>query len=258
MKYISWRSLLFTATLALYITMVAPESVVAGEAAAPAAAPVAAVVAEVEGSKELPSGPIGMIGASGIIGYLIVILSIVVVALCIENLVAVKREKLIPDDILADIEQALDDGQYDEALEICQSEDCMMTRIIGAGLGKMATGFDRMEEAMAEEADAQATLLHQKLGYINLIAACAPMMGLLGTVSGMITAFGEIASKPTANAQDLAGGIYVALTTTLLGLIVAIPSTAAFAFFRGRVVKILIVMGIITGEILDRFRPVEE
>lgn len=214
--------------------------------------------AQTAASSELPNGPLEMVLASGFIGYIIVLLSVVAVALAIENLIAIKREKLMPDDLLADIENALDNGEYEEALEICQAEDCMMTRILGAGLSKMANGFERMEEAMAEEADAQATMLHQKLGYINLIAGVAPMMGLLGTVSGMIGAFGEIARKPTANAQDLAGGIYIALMTTLLGLIVAIPSTAAFAFFRGRVVKILMVMGIITGEILDRFRPVEE
>ncbi len=211
-----------------------------------------------EPANELPEGPIGMIIASGVIGWLICILSIVALGLMIENLMAVKREKLMPDDLLADIEGALDEGQYEEALDICQAEDCMMTRILGAGLSKMANGFERMEEAMAEEADAQATLLHQKLGYLNLIAGTAPMMGLLGTVGGMITAFGEIARNPSATAADLAAGIYVALMTTLLGLIVAIPSTVGFTFFRGRVVKILMVMGIIVGEILDRFRPVPE
>jgi len=206
----------------------------------------------------LPQGPLEMVIASGFIGWIIVGMSVVAVALSIENAMAVKRDKLIPEDILGDVEAALDNGEYEEALNICEQEDCMLTRILAAGLGKMATGFDRMEEAMAEEADAQATLLYQKLGYINLIAGTAPMMGLLGTVSGMIGAFGTIARSPTANAQDLAGGIYVALMTTLLGLIVAIPSTVAFTVFRGRVVKILMAMGAITGDILDRFRPVEE
>jgi biopolymer transport protein ExbB len=212
--------------------------------------------AEPEDSK-VPTGVIGLFLCSGSVGFFICFLSVIAVALCIENMVAIKREKLMPDDILSDIEAALDNGEYDEALEICQSEDCMMTRILGAGLAKMANGFDRMEEAMGEEADAQATILYQKLGYINLIAGVAPSLGLLGTVQGMIGAFGEIATNPTANASDLAGGIYVALVTTFEGLIVSIPCTTAYVFFRGRVVKLLMVMGIISGEILDRFRPVE-
>lgn len=211
-----------------------------------------------EAKPKVPEGTLQMIIASGFFGYLIIGLSVVTVALMIESLVSVKREKMMPEGLLADIEGAIEEGEFEEALDICQAEDCMMTRILGAGLSKMANGLERMEDAMGEEADAQATMLYQKLGYINLIAGTAPMMGLLGTVSGMIGAFGEIATNPQANAADLAGGIYVALMTTLLGLIVAIPSTVGFAFFRGRVVKILMVMGIITSEILDRFRPTTE
>lgn len=229
----------------------------AGSMALVVAAP-ALLLAGEEGGSSVPEGPVALLVNSGVVGWLICLLSVVSLGLVIENLMSVKREKLMPDDLLADIEGALDEEQYEEAIDICQAEDCMMTRIIGAGLGKMANGFDRMEEAMGEEANAQATLLHQKLGYLNLIAGVAPMMGLFGTVQGMIGAFGEIARNPTANAAELAGGIYVALMTTLLGLMVAIPTTVAFAFFRGRLVKILMVMGIISGEILDRFRPLPE
>lgn len=207
-----------------------------------------------EAKEAVPSGPLEMVLASGYIGYLICLLSVVTVALIIESLMSLKRERMMPEDLLADIEGAIDGGNYEEAIEICQAEDCMMTRIIGAGLAKMSMGHGRMEEAIAEESDAQATMLHQKLGYINLIAGVAPMMGLLGTVQGMIGAFGEIATNPQSSAADLAAGIYVALMTTLLGLIVSIPSTVAFTFFRGRVVKILMVMSMINGEILDRFR----
>lgn len=209
-------------------------------------------------AQDIPRGPLDMIAESGYIGYLICFLSVITLALIIENTITIKREKLMPEDLLADIEAALDEGNYEEAMDLCQSEDCMMTRIIGAGLSKMSLGVERMEDAISEESDAQATMLHQKLGYINMIAGVAPMLGLLGTVSGMITAFGIMASNPQANASVLAAGIYVALMTTLLGLVVAIPATVAFTFFRGRVVKILIVMGIVNGEIIDRFRAAEE
>ncbi len=251
------RTMLGVVTTLLIMGLVVVPLVMGGEATD------AATTAAVGGGggdsgSDLPRGPVQLVLSGGIIGGIIILLSIVALALCIENLVAIKREKLMPDDVLADVENALDNGEYEEALEICQGEDCMMTRILGAGLSKMASGFERMEEAMSEEADAQATILHQKLGYINLIAGVSPMLGLFGTVWGMITAFGTIATMEAPNAKDLAGGIYVALVTTFLGLLVAIPTTAAFTFFRGRVVKILMVMGIVSGEILDRFRPVEE
>ncbi len=240
---------------------VAGEDAAAPAAAAPAAAAPAKAAAEKassaasqEAEKAIPSGPLEMIKASGIFGYIICLMSVIAVALVIENLLTLKRDKLLPEDLLADIEGALDSGNYEEAMEICEAEDCMLTRIISAGLSKMPLGVARMEDAIGEESDAQATMLNQKLGYINLIAAIAPMMGLLGTVFGMIDAFGMIASNPQSNASDLAAGIYVALMTTLLGLVVAIPSTVAFTFFRGRVVKILMVMSIVNGEIVDRFR----
>jgi len=263
MKSSMWaRTLLGVVTTVLVLGILIAPLGIAGDgdaaAPAPAAAPAAGGAATPAEPDNLPRGPVAMALAGGVVGFVILLLSVVALALCIENLVAIKREKLMPDDVLADIENALDNGEYEEALEICQSEDCMMTRILGAGLSKMANGFERMEEAMAEEADAQATILHQKLGYINLIAGVAPMLGLFGTVQGMISAFGKIAELEAPNAKDLAGGIYVALVTTFLGLLVAIPATAAFTFFRGRVTKILMVMGIITGEVLDRFRPVEE
>ncbi len=259
--------LALVAVMALAVPMASvwAEDAPADAAAAPAAASAPAADAatgkteskSAETSK-VPEGPVALILNSGAIGIFICFLSIVVVGLAIENLMSIRRNKMMPEDLLGEIENALDEGDYEGALNICQNEDCMMTRIIGAGLGKMAHGFDRMADAMAEEADSQATLLHQKLGWINLIAATAPSLGLLGTVQGMVAAFGTIAKNPQSNASDLAAGIYVALMTTMEGLVVAIPATVMFTFFRGRVVKILMVMGLINSEILDRFRPVEE
>ena len=208
--------------------------------------------------KKLPEGAVEMVIASGEIGWCICILSVVVVALIIEAWMTIKREKLIPEDVLADIEANLDEGNYEGAMEICQNEDCMLTKIVGAGLNKMDLGFDRMADAIAEEADGQATLLNQKISYINLIAGVAPSAGLLGTVQGMIGAFGEIAGNPSANASDLAGHIYVALMTTLEGLVVSIPAAVMFSFLRAKVVKLLMVQSVINGEILDRFRGQQE
>jgi len=208
------------------------------------------------GAEALPDGPIELIIGSGPIGWFICCLSVVVVGLAIEGFVTIKRDKLLPEDVLSDIETCLDEGQLQEALDICESEECLTTRILGAGLGKAldGTSYDRIAEAMGDEAEVQATFLHQKLGYINLIATMSPMLGLLGTVQGMVGAFGEIARSPTAGPQQLAGGIYVALMTTLLGLIVAIPASAIFAFLRNRVVRILMDVGMVQGEILERFR----
>jgi biopolymer transport protein ExbB len=251
----TWAAVMMVAILVVAAggAMLSPTAgtVLAAEGETPAAGDGAP---EGDGDSEVPDSVLGLLVGSGPFGWTILILSVVLVALSIQVFFDFKPEKLMPEPILVEIEEALDNGEYEQALEICQAEDVFMTRIIGAGLAKMANGFTRMEEALGEEAEAQATLLHQKLGYINLIATISPMLGLLGTVSGMVTAFGKIAMSPTAGPQELAGGIYQALTTTLLGLVVAIPGTIIFTVLRNRTVKIIMDMGVVAGEILDRFR----
>jgi biopolymer transport protein ExbB len=266
MMHKKWTRLLVVMVMALSLGLVlAPVSKVIAGDEAPAAekkadAPASgaeAAAAKGGGGDEIPDTVLGLLINSGICGYIIIILSVALMALSIKTFMEFKPDKLMPEELLVEIEESLDNGDYEQALEICQQEDVFMTRIIGAGLSKMGNGFTRMEEAIGEEAEAQATFLHQTLGYINLIATIAPSLGLLGTVSGMVTAFGTIARNPMATAQQLAGGIYVALTTTLLGLIVSIPGTIIFTFLRNRTIKTIMDMGVICGEILDRFR-VEE
>ncbi len=237
----------------------AADDAAAAPAAAPAAADAAASAPKTADpakakTSSVPETPIDMIIASGTIGWMICLLSVVTLALVIEAFMYLKREKLLPEDLLNDITAALDNGNYEEAVEICQADDCMMTRIIGAGLAKMPNGFDRMEEAIAEESDVQVTLLHQKIGYISLIAGVAPSLGLLGTVQGMVMSFGMIATNPQTTSADLAGGIYVALMTTLEGLVVSIPATVAFVFLRNKITKLTFLTSVINNEILDRFR----
>ena len=104
--------------------------------------------------------------------------------------------------------------------------------------------------------DEESIRLHQKIGWLSLIANVAPMMGLLGTVGGMIEAFNTIASSGgQANPAELAGGISKALLTTMFGLVVAIPTTASFAFLRNRLVKSVIEIGAIVEDLFERFRP---
>ena len=101
----------------------------------------------------------------------------------------------------------------------------------------------------------EAIKLQQKIGYLSLIGNIAPMMGLFGTVSGMITAFQTIAEKgASVTPADLAGGISQALVTTFLGLFVAIPTMIAYFFFRNKVVRITLEIHAIADDLVERFR----
>lgn len=193
---------------------------------------------------------------SGGIGILIIVLSVIALAVIIENMVTLKRDKLAPPDLIDEVQALFDEGQYQEAMELCENEPCFFTRIAGAGITKVGHQFEVIEQSITEMGDEESIRLHQKIGWLALISNVAPMMGLLGTVGGMIKAFNAIASSGgQANPAELAVGISEALLTTMLGLSVAIPTTAAFAFLRNRLVKTVIEVGAIVEDLFERFRP---
>jgi biopolymer transport protein ExbB len=140
-------------------------------------------------------------------------------------------------------------------MELCENESNYFTRVCGAGIAKIGHSFDTIEKSLEEMGDEESIKLHQKIGWLALIGNVAPMMGLLGTVSGMVAAFNTIASSGgQASPAELADGISQALLTTLFGLIVAIPTTAMFAFLRNRMVKTIIELGAIVEDLFERFR----
>lgn len=192
---------------------------------------------------------------AGPAGWVIMLLSIVALALIIENIVSLKRDKLAPPELIDEVQALMDEEKFQEAMELCEDEPTYFTRVCGAGIAKIGHPFEAMEKSIEEMGDEESIKLHQKIGWLSLIANIAPMMGLLGTVMGMVTAFNEIASSQgQANPAELADGISQALLTTMLGLIVAIPVTAAFAFLRNRLIKTVIETGAIVEDLFERFR----
>lgn len=195
------------------------------------------------------------IKAGGAIEAVIILISVVGLALIIEHAVSIRREKLIPPYVLSELESLFDEEEYEEALDLCDQDDSMLCRIVGASLSKLSGGYGRMKEAADEVTEEETATLFQKISYLSLIAGVAPMLGLLGTVTGMIMAFNKIAAmEGAANPADLADGISQALVTTCTGLIVAIPVLSAYMIFRNRVIKLSLEATAICGELLERFR----
>ena len=192
----------------------------------------------------------------GAIGWIIVVLSVIALALSIENAVNIRKEKLAPPDLVDEIEALFEAGDYQEAIELCEAEPNFFTNIVAAGLPKLNASFEAMEKALEEMVEEEALKLHTKVGWLSFIAAVAPMLGLLGTVAGMIQAFKVIAAtKGQADPSQLSDGISGALVTTMFGLIVAIPVTFSFTLFRNKVVKITIEISAIVEDLFERFRP---
>ena len=197
------------------------------------------------------------IKAGGPIGFFIIFLFGVAIALTIEHLMTIRRGIIMPPEVLADVEECFEKEEYEQAIAVCEEQPTFFTSVVAAGLSRINAGYKQMEEAMAEAGEEAATGLQQKVSYLALIANIAPMLGLLGTVQGMISAFGKIKGSAAPNPQDLAGSIELALVTTFLGLIVAVPVMCVYHFFKNKVQKVVLEVGAVSGELMARFRPVE-
>ncbi|MDP7251936.1 MAG: MotA/TolQ/ExbB proton channel family protein [Planctomycetota bacterium] len=196
-----------------------------------------------------------LLTAGGAVGYLILALSVIGLGLVFENFFSVRRSQLMPPEIIEELERYFQEEAYEEALELCDAEQNLLTNMIGAGLSKIAGGYDAITEAMDSALEEGATALHQKVNYLSLIGNVAPMMGLIGTVQGMIAAFDTMKRQGGApKPAELAGDISLALVTTLLGLCVAIPMLAFHMFLKNRVVKIILEAEAVATELMERFK----
>ncbi len=176
-----------------------------------------------------------MLRAGGAVGYLIVLLSLVMVALIADHVMNIRHSTLIPPGLAEEVHRCLAEGKIDEAQKLCQEHPGFLSRVLHAGLDEVGGNYNAIEKAMEDAAVEQSARLFRRIEYLSVIATIAPMLGLMGTVWGMIQAFLEFEQKANPQVSELAPGIYRALITTLLGLGVAVPSLSAFAIFRNRI-----------------------
>lgn len=180
-----------------------------------------------------------IIQAGGVVGYAIMLLSVVGIALVIDAFFRLRQERLVPPALTQQITDLSQRGRFTEVLEVCRSQDNLLARILASALPEGHWGVDAVREAVQQEGEKQVTALRQRVGYIGLIAAIAPLLGLLGTVVGMIRSFQVLgAAQGAARPDELAVGISEALVTTCMGLILAMPLLFFHAYLRDRVTRI--------------------
>lgn len=195
--------------------------------------------------------------AGGIIGIIIILLSVGTLALAVEHFVTIRRDVLIPPEVMHELEGMLEQEQYEEALNVSAEDTSFLGQVVHAGLLEVSEGgnYQQMVDAMQEQGEEQSLKLAQKLEYTSLIGSIAPMLGLLGTVVGMIQAFNKIAqTRGLAKPDQLAEGISKALVTTCEGLIVAIPAMCIFSFFQKRVINLSVEVAQAADLLLRRFK----
>jgi biopolymer transport protein ExbB len=206
----------------------------------PADSPIAASPNEAQGDgagdADSPQSLLDILAAGGPVGLVIIVLSVAAVALVVEHVFTIRHSALIPPGMGEEVHGLLAEGKLAQADQRCRMEPSFLGNVLHAGLAEVDAGWPAVEKAVEDAMAEQSARLFRKIEYLSVIGNIAPMLGLLGTVIGMIVAFREVANtQGAARAADLAQGIYLALVTTVEGLIVAIPSLAAFAVFRNRV-----------------------
>lgn len=181
------------------------------------------------------------IKAGGYIGVIIILMSIVAVAFVVEHSLSIRKQRLMPEAQLATLEELIGRGEIDEAIGYCEQPQnySLATDVILAGLDRFKSsefGFADYKSAVEEAGEDHTARLYRKTDGLNIIGVIAPMLGLFGTVEGMMESFNIIASQEgAAQPYQLADSISKALVTTWLGLVVAIPSMVAFSYFRNKI-----------------------
>lgn len=189
-------------------------------------------------------GWLEIIFSGGVIGVAIMLvllaLSMAAVYLVFDQVMSLRRREIVPPTLGDLVRQSLLRGNAVEADAACRRMPSVLSYAMISGLAELDLGWKEVEKAVEEALAEQAARLMRRIEYLSLIGNIAPMVGLLGTVTGMIIAFQQVAvSAGAAGAGDLAEGIYQALVTTVAGLIVAIPSLGAFAICRNRVDELM-------------------
>ena len=183
---------------------------------------------------------IDLLVAGGWVMPLIVACSVVALSISIERYIALDRSKVAPPHLLATVWRDLKQGELNAQKLAQLRNNSPLGAILAAGIANRGQGRDVMKESISEAASHVVHDLEKYLNSLGTVAAIAPLLGLLGTVVGMIDVFTQITTVGTGTANALAGGISEALLTTAAGLIVAIPALVMHRYCTGLIDTIVV------------------
>ena len=174
------------------------------------------------------------------------------VGLMIYNGLMIRPKAFLGQDVAGELGEAMNSLDLDGAKKICEDNPAPVTNIVAAGLSRIDEGHIEMatvEKAIDDASSAELSGPFVMINYLSVIGAVAPMVGLLGTVSGMVKAFRAISDVGMGDPSVLATNISEALVTTASGLIVAIPSLIAYFYFKAKYGKIAAQVGKVVGDL---------
>lgn len=195
---------------------------------------------------------IGALGWKYTIAFLLI--SFTFVAVFVMNLLSARRDAVCPRHLADAFEAHLNEKRFQEAFDLAKADDSMLGQMLAAGMSKLQQGYDKSMEAMAQVGEEENMKIEHRMSYIGLVGSISPMVGLLGTVDGMVASFMVIArSTATPKPSELAAGVSTALITTLVGLVLAIPAVISLALLKNRFGKLVMEVGVTAGNLMGRF-----
>jgi biopolymer transport protein ExbB len=213
-----------------------PAAPAADAAAKPAAAPGSGAGTTPPARENMLSWAIR---ASGPIGVFLLGLSIYFTALVIRLFMELRVSEAVPALLVDKLEVAIRDKKFQDAYDVCKDNDSFLARLVRAGIANLPNGRTEARDAMQTTTEEVVTSMETRISYLAIIGTLGPMIGLVGTIWGMIMSFQEIATAAGAQPrpEKVAEGISTALFITLEGVSLAVPAIFFFAFFRNRIAQ---------------------
>ncbi len=182
----------------------------------------------------------------------ITLCSIIMLAVALERWYRLRKQRILPEPLVQRVLEMLRRRRLTAAIEVCNAHDEIGASVIRAGLNKAGAGREVIRESFENAGRIAYQELTRGLGVLATVASISPLLGLMGTVTGLIRAFRVISSQGIGDPQALSGGISEALITTVAGLIVAIPTLVVHNYFARRVERINLEMEQTVSDILDQ------
>ena len=203
---------------------------------------------------KIPSDPYEVFLALGLFGYPLGLTSIVVVWFTVERMVVLRYGRVIPRPFVKRFFEHLKEGNLDPkvAMKLCEDNGSPIALVLANGVKKWGKTSVEVEQAIIDGGERQVSQLRKHIRVLNGAATVAPLLGLLGTVAGMIESFNRISQNSAmGKSEALAGGIGLSLLTTAAGLAIAIPALIMYMYFSGRVDALVIEMDGIAQDLVD-------
>ena len=241
------------AMMLMLVGMLIPIASTLAQEAAPVAAPATEQAAAVEA---VTFGT--LIKQGGWAMYPLGLFSLAMFYFIIRNTLLLREKNMLRHDLKGQIEELMKKRDVNGVRELCAANDSLITAVLDAGMERISEEHEydsqHVMEAIEEAGNEQMVTFMKPINFLSIIGGTAPMLGLLGTVSGMIKAFSIIAQGGMGDPGKLAGSIGEALITTATGLVIAIPAMFAYFIFKNNFIKSMSTMGRMVGHYMNIYR----